>query len=198
MMLALDWLKDNWVELFGSLSGLLYIWFSLRHSIWLWPVGFFSSAAFVLVFYSTSLYADMTLQVYYCVASIYGWLHWKYGKNARQHDVLPIFKLKVYQWLLVIFTIGILTLIYQPIGIYFQASYPIIDGFITAGSIVATYLLARKILDQWLIWIVVDALSVVLLVIKHKYMAAGLMFIYTILAIFGYFKWLHDYKNQSW
>ncbi|MCX7986981.1 MAG: nicotinamide riboside transporter PnuC [Bacteroidales bacterium] len=196
-----DWLLNNWIELFGSISGLIYIYFSLRRSIWLWPVGLITSAAFVVVFYEARLFADMALQLYYCFASIYGWIFWLFGKKRHYKSVenkeLPISRLTFFQWLISAALVVILTLIYLPLGNAFHASFPIVDGLVTAASIVATWMLARKILDQWLIWIGVDALSAIMLIAKEKYLAAGLMIIYTILAVLGYLKWLKDFRKQN-
>lgn len=198
---AIGWLLNNWIEVFGSVSGLVYIYFSLRRSIWLWPVGLITSLAFVMVFYESRLYADMALQLYYCFASIYGWLFWVFGKkhgtSTREQKELPITRLSLSQWILSGIITIILTMLYFPMGNAFHASFPLLDGFVTAASIVATWMLARKILEQWLIWIFIDALSVGMLVAKEKYVAAGLMVVYSLLAVKGYFKWLNDFRRQN-
>ncbi|MEJ5264128.1 MAG: nicotinamide riboside transporter PnuC [Bacteroidales bacterium] len=201
MNVIVNWLINNWVEVFGSISGLVYIYFSLRKSLWLWPVGLVSSLAFIIVFYESRLFADMALQIYYCIASIYGWIFWVFGKKntitARDTEELPISRLSTMQWIVATAVTIALTLFYLPLGNAFHASFPLLDGFVTAASIVATWMLARKILDQWLIWIVVDALSTGMLVAKEKYVAAGLMLVYTLLAIIGYYKWLNDFRKQN-
>ncbi|MGC8824195.1 MAG: nicotinamide riboside transporter PnuC [Bacteroidales bacterium] len=197
----IDWLRSNWIEIFGSVSGLVYIYFSLRKSVWLWPVGLVTSIAFVVVFYESRLFADMSLQLYYCVASIYGWIFWLFGKKgsipAHEKKELPISRLKPIHWFYAALVTVILILLYLPLGNAFHASFPLLDGFVTAASIVATWMLARKILDQWLIWIVVDALSMGMLVAKERFVAAGLMLVYTLLAIVGYYKWLNDFRKQN-
>lgn len=201
MNVIINWLQNNWIEVFGSISGLVYIYFSLRRSIWLWPVGLITSAAFVIVFFESRLYADMALQIYYCMASIYGWFFWIFGKKrnttVQEKKELPISRLTPLQWLIAALITTILTGVYLPLGNAFHASFPLLDGWVTAASIVATWMLARKILDQWLIWIVVDALSVGMLVAKEKFMAAGLMLVYTLLSVMGYFKWLNDFRKQN-
>lgn len=197
----IDWLYSNWIEIFGSVSGLVYIYFSLQKSIWLWPVGLITSIAFAVVFYESRLFADMSLQLYYCVASIYGWVFWLFGKkdSAPSHEKkeLPITRLKPIHWFVAALVTIMLTLVYLPFGNAFHASFPILDGFVTAASIVATWMLARKILDQWLIWIVVDAITTGMLIAKEKFVAAGLMLVYTLLAIVGYYKWLNDFRKHN-
>ena len=193
-----QFILNNWIELFGTVSGLIYIIFSYRHSVWLWPIGIATSAAYIIVFYDTALYADMLLQVYYLFVSVYGWLHWVLGKQVTKatHE-LKISRLKPYQWFVCIIVTGALTLLYLPFGKYFNAAFPLIDGFITAGSIVATWMLTRKIVEQWIFWVILDATSVILMIAKDKYPTAILMSVYTILAAAGYFKWLKDYKLQN-
>jgi nicotinamide mononucleotide transporter len=197
----IGWLLHNWVEVFASISGLIYIYFSLKQSIWLWPVGFVSSLAFIIVYFDARLFADMSLQVYYCVTSIYGWFFWIYGKkhssSIKEEKKLPISRLTPLQWIIVIIVTLTLTAAYYPFGNIFHASFPLLDGFVTAGSIIATWLLARKIIDQWIIWIFVDGISTVMLVFKGKYIASVLMLIYTVLAIVGYYKWLKEYYLQN-
>jgi nicotinamide mononucleotide transporter len=195
---ASTWIVENWIELFGTITGLLYIWFSIKHSLWLWPIGFLTSAAYIIVFYQSKLFADMALQVYYVFASIYGWVHWVYGKQKSGNTgKLRISKLKTYQWIVAIIACVVLTLAYYPLGVYFNASFPIWDGFVTAGSIVATWMLTRKIVEQWLFWVIIDGATIALLVAKERYLTVILMTVYTIMAILGYLKWLKDYKAQQ-
>ncbi len=199
-----EWVVRNWIEIIGTLSGFLYIYFSIKQNIWLWPVGFLTSFAFIFVFAESRLFADMALQIYYCLASMYGWFFWKFGNKKQftkreSRGELPITRLTYIQWILTIAVTIIITTIYIPIGKIFHASYPLLDGWVTAASIVATWMLARKILDQWLIWIVVDLLSAGMLLTKQKYLAALLMLVYTFLAIIGYIKWSNTYikaKNE--
>jgi nicotinamide mononucleotide transporter len=195
---VLSWAICNWIELFGTISGLLYIWFSIRHSIWLWPIGLLTSAAYIIVFYQSKLFADMSLQVYYLIVSIYGWFHWVFGKQKLDKTgELKISKLKPYQWIIAITACVFLTIAYYPLGKYFGASYPIWDGLITGGSIVATWMLTRKIIEQWIFWIIIDGASIGLVIAKERYLTVILMTVYTVMAFVGYMKWKKDFKLQK-
>ena len=196
--IVINWLKANYDELLGSLAGILYIIFSIRHSIWLWPIGLLTSVAYILVFFKTTLYADMLLQVYYLVVSIYGWWHWKFSRNKHSNSKeLNITNLKFSHWIWVVLSILLLTAIfYYPFSRYTNASNPLFDGFLTAGSFVATWLLARKVIQQWLIWIIIDAASVYLFIKKGLYLTTVLFVIYTIMAVIGYKKWRKDIVTQ--
>ena len=193
------WLTNNYIELFGFLTGGLYIILSIMQSVWLWPVGLVTSATYIVVFFQSTLYADMALQVYYLLVSIYGWYFWVFGKKKNQElgDV-KISKLNPIYWVwAVIVTLVLTVALYFPMKKYTNASNPLWDGFVTAGSVVATWMLARKILEQWLIWIIVDGASIALFFIKGLYMTAILFIAYTILAFVGYLKWVNDFKKQE-
>jgi nicotinamide mononucleotide transporter len=193
------WLRENYSELLGFIFGVTYIIFSIRKSIWLWPIGLISSAAYIAVFAKSTLYADMLLQVYYLLVSVYGWYFWLKGKTNNKSKVkIEIASIKLFQWLFVISSIIILTFcLYLPFKQYTNASNPLWDGFVTAGSVVATFMLARKLIEQWLIWIVVDFASSALFYNKKLYLTVVLFIIYTVLAFIGYFKWKKDLLTQK-
>lgn len=183
--------------------GLVYLYFSVNQKIWLWPTGIIASAYAVKVFYSSQLYADMGLNVYYLLISIYGWYHWLRRKDNIKHESIKISVLSLKNWLeysFVTLLLGIgfswvLINIPEKIGML-PSSIPVWDSFLSAGSVVATWMLARKVLEQWLWWIVIDTLSVGILLYKELYFFAGLFVVNTIMAIVGYIKWKKDYKLQ--
>jgi nicotinamide mononucleotide transporter len=194
-----NWFIHNYVELLGSLSGLLYIYFSIRQSILLWPIGLITSVAYILVFFQSTLYADMGLQIYYVIISIYGWFHWLKGKNkSNKSKQIKIITLNYFQWFMIFVSMALLTFcLYFPLKYFTNASNPLCDGFVSAGSIVATWMLAKKMLEQWLIWIVIDGTSIALFIYKNLYLTALLFIVYTILALIGYIKWRRDWQVQE-
>lgn len=191
----LNWLEAN-VELIGAITGLLYLFFSIKQKIWLWPLGIITSAFYVYVFYQSNLYADMSLNVYYVVISFYGWYHWLFGNKSKKRDDLSISTLKLQGWLLTIISIIVLWIIWgyvlitvpEILGIP-PSDLPYWDSFTTSASIVATYLLARKKIEQWILWVVIDAISAGLYLYKQLYPTLILFIIYTILAVVGYYEW---------
>ncbi len=183
-------------EVLGVLFALIYLWFSIRQKIWLWPFGILTSFFYILVFYHSRLYADMGLQVYYLVVSIYGWYHWLFGGKGGERDTLPVTRISGNQLLPLagitfgIYWILVFLLTWLPRRLGIPASQMIYwDAFTTAGSIVATWLLARKKLEQWLIWIVVDLVSMGMYIYKGLYLTVFLFFVYTTMAVAGYFAW---------
>lgn len=199
----LQFFIDHYLEIIGAVSGLIYLYFSVNQKVWLWPVGIVSSAFFVFVFFSSQLYADMSLNIYYLVVSIYGWHHWLRRKDNTSHESIKIAVLSVKNWIEYLFISVVLTICFSWILIHIPgkigwqpSSVPLWDAFLTAGSIVSTWMLARKVLEQWLWWIVIDSISVGVFIYKDLYFTAGLFVVNTIMAIVGYIKWRKDYKLQ--
>lgn len=205
----LTWLSENWIELAGTLFALIYLFLSIRENLFLWVAGFLSALFFAVLLYQSRLYADMGLQVYYLWVSIYGWIHWRSGKTkgTDESGVIPTISLKSMQWFVyigVIVLIGALLYLLLktvPALLAMSASdmpdVPMLDSIKTAGSIVATWMLARKILEHWLFWIVLDAFSTGIYLYKGLYLAAGLFIVYFVMAVVGYIRWKRNMSQQS-
>jgi nicotinamide mononucleotide transporter len=82
----MNWIIDNYIELLGAVTGLIYIYLEIKQNIWLWPLGIVTSAFYIYVFFDSKFYADMGLQVYYLAISVYGWWHWLYGGDPSKKD----------------------------------------------------------------------------------------------------------------
>jgi nicotinamide mononucleotide transporter len=185
------WFSENYIELIGAIAGLVYLYFSIKQNILLWPLGIITSAIYVYVFFVTKFYADMGLQVYYLVISIYGWYTWSRGKYLeKDKKELPVTQLRVRSWPVVILVTAFLTVGISFILIrYTDSELPYWDAFTTAASIVATWMLARKIIDHWIFWIIIDAVSAGLYTYKELYPTVGLFVVYTVMAVIGYRTW---------
>jgi nicotinamide mononucleotide transporter len=194
-----EWLSAHLTEVLGAVLGVAYIIFSIRQSILTWVTGLATSVLYIAVFFQAKFYADMGLQFYYVFISIYGWYIWTKGNPQDHNSVLPVSRVKRG------FTIqaGLVTLalfagIWTLLEYYTDSPVPVMDAATTALSITATYMLARKIMEHWLIWIVVDLVSAGLYVYKELWPTAILFLIYTIMAIAGYIQWKKDYlKHQA-
>ena len=202
----MNWLLDNWIELAGNVFALCYLFFSIRENRWLWVLGFMMSFFYMILFFKSRLYADMSLQVYYLFVSVYGWFHWM--STAKKEDiseakVIPTISINAKQWLkyglvtclltLVIFVLlkKVPDLLEMP-----PSDLPFADAFKTAGSIVATWMLARKILENWLIWIVIDLFSLGIYLYKGLYLTSVVFVIYSVMAVVGYYRWKHNMQPQ--
>lgn len=190
MNTLVTWLIANWIEFVGVITGLLYLFFSIRQIIWVWPLGIITSAFYIVVFFDSGFFADMSMQVYYLAISFYGWYFWKYGKAKHNTEELPVSKISNRTALgsVVVFII-LFVLIGLVLDYYTSSVVPWWDSGTTAASIVATWMLARKILEHWLVWIVVDAVSMGLYWHKGLYPTVFLFLVYTLLAVVGYIQW---------
>lgn len=181
----------NYLEILGTFVGLVYLWLEYRASIYLWIAGIIMPAIYIFVYYDSGLYADFGINVYYLLAAVYGWMAWKYGnKNKDSKEELPITRTprKVVLPLSIVFVVSLLAIAWILIS-YTDSNVPWFDSFTTALSIVGMWMLARKYLEQWVVWIVVDVVSAGLYIYKELYFTSGLYALYAVIAIFGYFNW---------
>jgi nicotinamide mononucleotide transporter len=193
----LNWICTHWIEITGALLGLLFIFLEIRQHILLWPVGLATSAFYIFVFYSAKFYADMSLQFYYILISIYGWYWWLYGKKNHESGIPVTHVPQKTTYILLAFT-SIATIAIALFLInYTDSPVPIADAFTTACSIAATWMLARKYLEQWLVWVGVNAISVGLYLYKELYPTSILFIVYTVMAVYGYYEWKKTMKPHK-
>ena len=193
----LNWLSGNYIELLGAILGFAYIFFSIRQSILTWPVGLLTSILYVWVFLVSKLYADMGLQLYYVVISIYGWYEWLRGNQANHSEPIQVSRLSLkLGFKLAFISLIIFFLIWYILENYTDSTVPVADSLATALSIVATWMLARKILEHWLVWIFVDAFSVGLFWYKELYPTLILFVVYTVMAYIGFVEWKKEFRKQ--
>ena len=195
----IDWAARNWVEIAGTVLGVIYVFLSIKQNILTWLTGLLTSLLYIYVFFVSKFYADMALQVYYVWISIYGWWLWAKGIDTNKgHQSLPVVGLKPKLAKVLVMVSGLLWL-----GIYFILKYftdspvPVGDAFTTALSIVATWMLARKIIEHWLLWVVVDFVSLLLYVYKGLYPTSIMFVVYTGAALWGYFEWKKQLKQAN-
>ncbi len=193
-----SWLTANYIEILGAVLGLVYIFLSIRQNIFTWPVGLITSALYVYVFLVSKFYADMALQGYYVIVSIYGWYHWSKGKsNLGKKEQLLVSPTPAKFWIpLAIVTIFLFIIIAFVLKNYTDSPIPLGDSLTTALSLVATWMLARKYLEHWIIWVFVDFLSAILYAFKNLWPTVILFIVYTIMAIIGYIRWRKDLKES--
>lgn len=187
----------DWLEITGTFVGLLYLWFEYKASIWLWAAGIVMPALSLLVYYRTGLYADFGINIYYLLAGLYGWFMWLRGASGKRE--LPVVHTPVRQVLpLTLISVGLFFAIAWILIFFTDSNVPWLDSLTTALSIVAMWMLAYKQAEQWLVWIVVDAVSCGLYLYKGLPFYAVLYGIYTIIAFFGYFKWVKmiSYRDE--
>lgn len=187
-----SWIMENRIETVAALLGLISIYFQIKQNPWVWPVSIVMVSMYIFVYYNSLLYAYMSLQFYYLFVSFYGWYYWIFGKKKQSDTETKKPQVKSLTPYGIIKAIGFSGLFFIIILFILKktnSDVPYIDAFTTGLSFVATWLLARKILENWLFWIVVDIVSVGLFLHKGLYATAILFMVLTILAFVGYYKW---------
>jgi nicotinamide mononucleotide transporter len=191
----MQYISEHSIEIIGSVLSLIYLYLSIKQKISLWIFGFLCSAMYVVVFYQSKFYADMSLQFYYVGVSVFGWISWRTGKQQTGKE-LPVKQTKKIQALVLsLITTVIFLLYYFVLSRYTDSPLPFADSLTTALSITATWMLARKLIEHWIIWIVVDALSAGLYIYKELYPTAILFVIYTVMAVVGWRQWRKSLKS---
>lgn len=189
----MDW--DLIAEIAGFVIGVIYLWWEYHANRLMWLASVIMPAVSLYVYYSRGLYADFGINIYYLIIAVYGFLHWSRGgdahdsktKSKKQRDVTHAPR---RAWVIVPLMTGVLWVaLWWILTRFTNSTVPIPDAFTTALSIVAMWMLARKWAEQWLAWLVVDAVCVGLYIYKGIYLYAGLYAIYTVIAVMGYAKW---------
>ena len=189
----------HWLDILTTILGLFYIWLEYRASIWLWLFGIVMPALDIYLYWSHGLYGDAGMACYYTVAALYGFAVWKFGrKKSQTTDVMPIthMPLRLYLPAAVFFLLAWGATFYVLVT-WTNSTVPMLDSFTNALSFVGLWALARKYIEQWWFWIVVDVVCCVLYVQKGIPFKAGLYGLYVVIAIAGYFKWKQIMKSEK-
>lgn len=185
----INYIQTHWIEIVGAILSLIYIYLSIKQKMILWFFGIISSLFYIVIFFQTKFYADMSLQFYYVVISIYGWINWKRGKQGSGEE-LPTTQLSKRLLInLIIATILIYIVYFLILSKLTDSTIPKADSLVGALSVVATWMLAKKLIENWLVWIVSDALCVGLYIYKGLLPTALLFIVYTIMGVVGYWQW---------
>ena len=181
------------LEYTGVFSTLLYLWLEIKQKPAMWIIGIISSLIYIFVFAYARIYADMGFNIYYAGMSVFGYIMWRKNKNKSGEEAGGIDYIHLDKNRLIgITTIGIIIYgaIFFLLSRYTDSPVPQIDAFTTTLSIVATWMLAKKIVEHWAFWIIVNLVSIYLYYIRGLYPTMGLYMIYTFISFYGYYNWL--------
>ena len=212
-MIIFNWISNNFIEIFGAVTGIIFVFLEIRQNIWLWPVGLVTSAVYIWVFFASKFYADMSLQGYYLIISCLGWYWWAKGtghgaqsteqkkewENGREgkweSSELQVTHLKLRTGIvLAIVFVLLYTMMWFVLTRLTDSPVPVRDSFITSLSIVATWMLARKIYEHWFLWIVVNFVSAVFFLTRGLYPTVILYAVYWIMSFVGLAAWRKTIK----
>lgn len=196
-------LIDHWLDITTTLLGLAYILLEYHASVWLWPVGFVMQALGIVLYYDKGLYADCGMELYYIGMTCYGFYAWTRGHRqgsqqpaqGKDRPITHFDRRLVLPWTLV--TAVLWASIWYLLAYHTDSRVPVADSFTTALSIVGIWALARKFLEQWLIWIAVDVVTCCLYFYKDIPFKASLYGLYVVIAIAGYIRWRKLMKQKA-
>lgn len=192
-------LSEHWLDIFTTVLGFIYIWLEYKAHIAVWLVSIIMPAMDIYLYGSHGLYGDAGMAVYYTVAALYGYAVWKFGKGGKDNkEPLPINhfrKRNILPAILAFLLVWIVT--YLVLDNYTNSTVPVTDAFTNALSIIGLWALARKYVEQWIIWIIVDVFCCYLYIMKGIPFKALLYGAYVVIAVFGYRNWLRLMRLQS-
>jgi nicotinamide mononucleotide transporter len=189
-----QWFPLSLIESLGFATGGVCVWLVVREHLWNWPIGLANNVVFFVLFWHSRLFADAGLQVVFFALGAYGWWNWLYGGEA--HSELRVGRTLRWEWLALALAIPLSTWGLREILIVVQGAAPFWDSLTTVVSLAAQYLLCRKRLENWLFWIVVDAIYVPLYLSRGLALTAVLYAVLLIMCLFGAAAWWRSWRAQ--
>lgn len=188
------WQLTSWLEVVSVVCGLAYVLLAARENILCWPAALLGTGTAIFLFWDVALLMESALNVYYLLMAVYGWWFWQQGAKQTTRQIVSW---SGQQHLLALVLIVVLVLLSGfLLSRHTQAALPYVDSFTTWAAVVTTWMVARKVLENWLYWVVIDAVSVWLFIQRELYLYAVLFVLYTIIAVYGYINWRARY-NQN-
>ena len=188
-----------WIEIPTAFFGILYVILAAKENIWCWASAGISASLQILIFYNNGYPAQSALQIFYLIMAVYGYIMW----NKQDQEEIKEWSAKTHLYLMligsiVIFVIGFI------LTEFFESSYPLLDSLTTVFSVLACYMVAMKVLESWLYWIIIDILIVYLCYVQienynaiEEYFLILLYLTYSVIAIYGYFSWIRKMKTKQ-
>ena len=194
-MLA-GWLQLHGWEALAVLLGIAYLLLAMRESLWCWPAAFLSTLIYLFLFWHAELPMESGLQFYYLAMAVYGWWHWR-GGGTEAAEPLPE---RAWPWgypgLAIALGLPPPPAPGAPLPQAGLGRLPYLDSFTTWGAILTTWMVAQKLLENWLYWLVVDGVSLYLYLDRGLHLTALLFVVYLVIVVFGYLQWRRHYREQ--
>lgn len=180
-------------EVAAVVLAVAYLVLAVRQNIFCWLAAFLSSGLYMGIFFSARLYMESVLQIFYVAMAIYGWYEWRYG--GAESSGVRINVWSVRQHAVVLIGVAALSCLLGWGMSYTGAAFPYADSFTTVAAIVTTYMVARKVLENWVYWFVIDGISVYLYAARELYLTALLFLSYLVLIVIGFRTWWCEYRD---
>ena len=176
------------LEIFAVSSAILYLILAAKEDVRCWYAALFSSILYMYIMHTAGLIMESFLQIFYICMAIYGWYIWSNKINVEQELKITSWKKQYHLYAIIIVTLLAIISGFL-LEKYTQAALPFLDAFTTWGAIITTYMVAKKIIENWIYWFVIDSISIYLFISRELYLTALLFLIYLIIIIFGYRSW---------
>ncbi len=181
------------LEFVSVAFGLAYVVLAARENVWCWPAAVVNTATAIVLFWDATLLMESALNVFYLVIAFYGWWQWQYGGDNK--SVLAVSRWPIRNHIAAIVAVAVLT---AASGRWLEASssasFPYLDSFTTWSAVLCTWMVTRKVLENWLYWIVIDTVSIYLYIDRELYLYAILFALFTVIAVYGFYQWRANYR----
>jgi len=193
----IEYINNNFIEIIGAVLAFVYLILEIKRKWFFWVVGIISSSFYVYIFFYARLYAEMGLNFYYIIMSVYGLFNWKFSSKANDGTLgLRHINSKTTFVLFLVFIVFVI-LVSIILGKFSDSTVPLPDSIIAVLSMIATWMVAKKIVECWYIWIFVNFFATVLYITQKLYPTAVLFLVYSILSFIGLFEWLKSVKDND-
>ncbi|MBO6576899.1 MAG: nicotinamide mononucleotide transporter [Rhodothermales bacterium] len=188
---------ETWLtwENLAVVLAVAYLLLAMRENIWCWLAAFLSTAIYTFVFWNVSLVMESALNVFYMGMAVYGWWQWTHG--GQTDDGVAIHTWSARRHIGAIGLILALTLVSGSLLGATEAARPFVDSFTTMASVVTTFMVARKVLENWLYWVVIDVVSIWLYLDRGLQSTAALFALYVVLAVVGFVQWRRRMSSDA-
>ena len=194
--LSLAWAATSNIEVIAVVFGLAYIVLAAKEDSWCWPAAFIGTGTSIYLFWDGKIYMESLLNIYYLLMAVYGWWQWRYGGSEK--STLTISRFKLAQHCMAIGLVAVLTLISgYLLNAKTDAALPYLDSLTTWSAVITTWMVTRKILENWLYWIVINSAAIYLFVERGFLLYAVLYALYIVIAVFGYRQWQQSYRYAA-
>jgi nicotinamide mononucleotide transporter len=191
----------SWAELLGALLGVVMVVCNIRQLHWGWPLAFASSLLYVIVFADAKLYGEAALQIFFAITAIWGWLQWLRGGQTDGRANRQALKVQRLHQLIALKIIAVCAIFFPTTALFLikftNSDAPWADALPTVLSLAATYLLGKKYIENWPVWIVVNSVSIALFAYKGLWLTVGLYAIFAVMAAVGWQAWARAIKAST-
>lgn len=188
------WVEQLWLEQISVAFAAAYLVLAIRQSLWCWPAALISVALWALVALDARLYMDVALQLFYFAMAIYGWQQWRSG--GERHDGV-----RVHRWPLARHALVVAVIAFTSVLVWLglrrtDAALPFLDSLTAIASVVTTFMLTRKLIENWIYWFVIDSVLVYVYLARDLRWFAGLYAVYLVMVIIGFREWQKSLRED--